>query len=198
MRFSSLLILSPSMGIPVSQKDEFCIYEGRKCVWTTSSPIMCGNTAFDIGDLDEKMLQLVTWTNGVSIGKLCAGLSSYNNPGRECCTKYGSVCLSGYKRLWCDRARVRIFPQRTSTLSTDRRSKRSDAGCNDAHFVRHGQARRDLTARMRRGVLFDEPTFASYRALLYFLFSVAPYLYATLATFTARYRRYRTVITRYL
>lgn len=98
------------MGVAVSQKDEFCIYEGRKCVWTTNSPIMCGNTAFDIGDLDEKMLQLVTWTNGVSIGKLCAGLSSYNNPGRDCCRKYGGVCLSGYKRLWCDRARVRTCP----------------------------------------------------------------------------------------
>lgn len=85
----------------------FCARNGRVCEWTS-----CGQANGKIGETRDRWRvhqkpvlvrdTLVTWTKELSITELCSSTSERNpNPGRDCCSDYGTGCIVGSSSLFC-------------------------------------------------------------------------------------------------
>ncbi|KAK5996543.1 hypothetical protein PT974_01878 [Cladobotryum mycophilum] len=90
-----------------------CKYDGQffgylknhTCTWYGSAPA-CGGTTKTYGQEDEKGATYVASTELADKVQLCHAFGGKHQdiwPGDDCCGAYGYGCLSGYKRLWCDK-----------------------------------------------------------------------------------------------
>lgn len=114
MLLAGPLLVLLSVLLPAVFAKYQCQFQGRDCEWYGDNH-ECGTTPYSIGDFDENLLQLVTWSKDDDPRVFCSTSSNARYPGSDCCYPFrrgAFFCKKGtYKRLWCKPEAVSCRPR---------------------------------------------------------------------------------------